>query len=119
MADKNDPYGTAGVRRDLQDTLERSRKAVERAERLGAACQWKHQGNASKKLPQRDGEGRRVLPVCSHCTSVRNASDVWARVPNYLLPADTVPTHGVCRDCWEVHYAPFLQGEPYPEPSAT
>lgn len=59
-----------------------------------------------------------LLPICSYCKSVRNDSNYWQRVEDYLADnADVRCSHGVCPGCWDKVVKPefALAGIPLPE----
>ena len=43
---------------------------------------------------------RGLLPMCSHCKSIRNDSGLWTRIEGYLSEhTDATFTHGMCPNC--------------------
>lgn len=95
---------------------DRERRVQEEAEQLYRAALWLRDDTGRGVERQYNRNGQRILPVCSGCAAARNARNSWAQVPEELWPAGSVRSHGICRDCWDAHYAPLLDGEPYPEP---
>lgn len=50
-------------------------------------------------------ELRRIVPICSHCKSVRTDAEIWQSVESYMnkyLEIDF--SHGICPDCVREHY---------------
>lgn len=46
-----------------------------------------------------------LLPICSHCKSIRDDKGYWNRVENYISRCmDTKFSHGICPDCTRRHY---------------
>jgi hypothetical protein len=46
-----------------------------------------------------------LLPVCSHCKSIRDERGQWSAIDDYLTrQTDLQLSHGVCPDCLEQHY---------------
>jgi phosphoserine phosphatase RsbU/P len=44
-----------------------------------------------------------LLPICSYCKSIRDDSDYWHRVEEYVTEhSEAVFTHGICPKCFEV-----------------
>lgn len=49
-----------------------------------------------------------LLPICSHCKSIRDDEGYWQRVETYVLArSDAEFSHGVCPPCIEEHYPDF------------
>jgi len=54
---------------------------------------------------------RRILPVCSYCTKVRDAENNWQSVEIYIARhTNTRLSHGICPSCMENHLEPQLEG---------
>jgi nitrogen fixation/metabolism regulation signal transduction histidine kinase len=52
---------------------------------------------------------RRIIPICAHCRKVRNDSEYWYHVEDYLKQHTNVQfSHGVCPDCLKTHYTDLL-----------
>jgi len=50
-------------------------------------------------------ELRQLLPMCSYCRRVRDDSDFWEDVEQYLIKHTGVSfSHGVCPDCMREHF---------------
>ncbi len=48
---------------------------------------------------------RGLLPICSHCKSVKNDEGYWRSLEQYLATrTDADLTHGICPNCLEEHY---------------
>jgi len=48
---------------------------------------------------------RGLLPICSHCKSIKNDEGYWRSVEQYLsVQTDADFSHGICPKCLEVHY---------------
>lgn len=46
-----------------------------------------------------------IVPICSHCKSIRDDKGYWNRVESYLaLHPDAGLSHGICPDCARKHY---------------
>jgi hypothetical protein len=46
-----------------------------------------------------------LLPICSHCKSIRDDQGYWNRMENYFKEkSGTDFTHGICPDCSKAHY---------------
>jgi hypothetical protein len=42
-----------------------------------------------------------MIPICSHCKSVRNPDGEWVRIDAYLAQRTHAKfTHGICHDCF-------------------
>jgi hypothetical protein len=50
-------------------------------------------------------ELRRIIPICMHCRKVRDDSDFWHNVEEYLKKYTGIQfSHGLCPDCLKKHY---------------
>ena len=64
-------------------------------------------GDASPSREDSTDETRDLIPMCSHCHAVRDESDTWARIEDYLTVRSTARvSHGVCPPCFDAHYSP-------------
>jgi hypothetical protein len=46
-----------------------------------------------------------LLPICSYCKAIRDDSDYWHRVEEYVTEhADVKFSHGICPKCLEAAY---------------
>ncbi|MDC7220619.1 MAG: ABC transporter substrate binding protein [Spirochaetales bacterium] len=46
-----------------------------------------------------------IIPICSHCKSIRNDKGYWDKVEQYLSDnTDAVFSHSLCPDCLEKYY---------------
>ena len=61
-----------------------------------------------KELEEALGNVRRLsglLPICSYCKAIRDDSDYWHRVEEYVTEhADVKFSHGICPKCLEAAY---------------
>jgi GAF domain-containing protein len=49
-----------------------------------------------------------LLPICSHCKSIRNDKGYWDTLSEYLSRnTDVNLTHGICPDCLAQHYPDY------------
>jgi hypothetical protein len=109
---------SAELRESLTDAIDRSRRLIgiaaslnEAAGRAVEVSQWTIDDIAAmrgKPAP----EGKRLIPICSYCRKLANASRVWAHVPERLRPSGSELTHSICRECWDS--IPDMEGIPYP-----
>jgi len=54
-----------------------------------------------------------LLPICSHCKSIRNDQGYWRRLEHYLLAnTEANLTHGICIDCMKLHHREIYEGLP-------
>lgn len=52
---------------------------------------------------------RSLLPICSHCKSVRDDQGYWQRVEEYFCEhAQTDFSHGICPACVRKHFPSFI-----------
>ena len=64
--------------------------------------------NALAKVEQLQG----LLPICSHCKSIRDDDGYWNRVESYISKcADAKFSHGICPDCAKKHYPEIYSDE--------
>ncbi len=50
-----------------------------------------------------------LLPICSHCKSVRNDTGYWEGVESYVQAHSEADfSHGICPTCMEIHYPAAL-----------
>jgi GAF domain-containing protein len=50
----------------------------------------------------------KLLPICSHCKSIRNNDGAWLRVDTYIaMQTDTMFSHGICPDCIKKFYPEY------------
>lgn len=55
---------------------------------------------------------RGLLPVCSHCSNVRDESGEWQPIEQYIEHrTDARVSHGICPGCAKEHYEEFLAEE--------
>lgn len=76
---------------------------------LVAATPFKHEGQPMVMLVLEDitelAELRRLIPMCSYCRRVRDDTDFWHSVEEYLHKYTHVEfSHGLCPDCLKQHY---------------
>ena len=46
-----------------------------------------------------------LVPICSHCKSIRNDKGYWSRIESYIsLSTDADLSHGICPDCAKKYY---------------
>jgi hypothetical protein len=51
-----------------------------------------------------------LLPICSFCKKIRDESDQWQQVEQYVAEhSDASFTHGVCPECAEKYYGKYLK----------
>ena len=51
-----------------------------------------------------------LIPVCSNCKKIRNDEGYWGTLESYIHEhSDAMITHGICEDCTEELYGPFLR----------
>ena len=56
-------------------------------------------------------ELKNVLPICSHCKSIRNDQEYWLGVENYFKEhLDLDFTHGICPKCAKELYPDLYKG---------
>ncbi len=56
-------------------------------------------------------ELKNVLPICSHCKSIRNDQEYWISVENYFKKhLDLDFTHGICPKCAKELYPDLYKG---------
>ena len=52
---------------------------------------------------------RGIIPICSHCKSIRNDQGLWKIVEEYIGDHSEVEfSHGICPDCAQEHYPEFI-----------
>ena len=50
-----------------------------------------------------------LLPICSHCKKIRDESEHWRPIEDYLSEqTESRLTHGICPDCLELYVDPQL-----------
>jgi len=46
-----------------------------------------------------------LLPICMHCKKIRDDTDTWHRMENYIQEhSDAMFTHSLCEECLSKHY---------------
>ena len=51
-----------------------------------------------------------IVPICSHCHSIRNDQESWQRIEQYISEhTDAQFSHGICPDCMKKHYSEILE----------
>lgn len=56
---------------------------------------------------------RGILPICSHCKSVRDDSGYWQQVDIYVRDRTYAEfSHSICPACLQAHYAELLDSSP-------
>jgi len=70
-------------------------------ERLGHAELLRHLVEKLRRASDRAKTLTGMIPICSHCKSVRNAEGQWVRIDAYLAQQTHAKfTHGICSDCY-------------------
>jgi hypothetical protein len=60
-------------------------------------------------------ELRGLVPICAKCKKIRNDSDYWEQLENYLSRhLDMSFTHGLCPGCLEEYFSEDLPNRPRP-----
>jgi sigma-B regulation protein RsbU (phosphoserine phosphatase) len=58
-----------------------------------------------------------ILPICGYCKKVREDSNYWSQVEDYLTKRDRVRfSHSVCPDCYDKVLLPQLEKMGIPDP---
>lgn len=53
-----------------------------------------------------------IIPICSHCKSIRNDKGYWNQVEHYIAEhTEAQLSHGVCPDCLEKYYPDYKKKE--------
>jgi sigma-B regulation protein RsbU (phosphoserine phosphatase) len=53
---------------------------------------------------------RMLLPICMYCKKIRNDSDYWEKIDEYIhLNTGTDFSHGICPDCYEKVAEPEME----------
>jgi DNA-binding response OmpR family regulator len=53
-----------------------------------------------------------LLPICSHCKSIRDDKGYWSKLENYFLDhSDILFSHSLCPDCVKKHYPDIADKE--------
>jgi PAS domain-containing protein len=53
-----------------------------------------------------------LLPICSHCKKIRNDSEYWENIEEYISAhTGLLFSHGICPDCLKEHYGKVLEKE--------
>jgi hypothetical protein len=51
-----------------------------------------------------------LIPICMHCKSIRNDTDTWQRLEEYIAEhSDATFTHTLCNQCKDKHYHEVLE----------
>jgi CheY-like chemotaxis protein len=51
-----------------------------------------------------------LLPICMHCKSIRDDSNIWHRIETYIEKhSDAMFTHALCLDCLRKHYPEYSE----------
>ncbi len=54
-----------------------------------------------------------ILPICSHCHSIRDDQESWQQIEKYFYDhADVEFSHGICPTCMKKHYAELFDKAP-------
>ena len=52
----------------------------------------------------------KLLPICSYCKKIRSDESFWEEVEVYISDhTDTMFSHSICPDCYEIHIKPQLE----------
>lgn len=58
-----------------------------------------------------------ILPICMHCHQIRDDKETWQRLDVYIAEhTDAMLSHGLCPDCYKLHYPEFSKDEPPEKP---
>lgn len=53
-----------------------------------------------------------LLPICSHCKSIRDDKGYWSKLEYYFLDhSDILFSHSLCPDCFKKHYPEIADKE--------
>lgn len=56
---------------------------------------------ANAEVKQLEG----IIPICMYCKKIRNDSDYWEKLENYLTSrTDALFSHGICPECLQKHF---------------
>ena len=103
---EREDWGLEAVRRGAQDYL---LKGHLDAQVLARALRYAIERNKLLRELQealsRVNTLQRLLPVCAHCSRIRDADGSWISVERYLrLHSAAEISHGICLDCMRSHY---------------
>jgi phosphoserine phosphatase RsbU/P len=91
-------------REELRARLESGRHIVELQQRL--AERVRELERALNEVQNLSG----LLPICSYCKRIREGTDYWQAVENYIANHSAAQfSHGVCPDCYERIVKPQLE----------
>lgn len=52
-----------------------------------------------------------ILPICMHCHQIRDDKETWQRLDVYISEhTDAMLSHGLCPECYRLHYPEFSKG---------
>lgn len=51
-----------------------------------------------------------IITMCCHCRKTRlpNTVNSWVRIPAFVNKTPPLVSHGICSDCFNIHYGNFL-----------
>ncbi|MFZ0450720.1 MAG: PAS domain-containing protein [Desulfatiglandaceae bacterium] len=105
--------GNKVIRRKEVMFLEKEGGAV-KAHMLITASPFHHEGKLLVLLAIEDvtkimGLGG-LLPICSHCKKIRNDSEYWENIEEYITTHTGILfSHGICPDCLKEHYGDLME----------
>ncbi len=84
----------------IEDISAKRKLEADREELLG------HLRDAYDKIDGLHG----LLPICSHCKSIRSSAGTWHTLENYLKEhSEAHLSHGICPECLHSHYPELEQ----------
>lgn len=103
---EREDWGLEAVRRGAQDYLLKGRLEPEvLARALRYAIERNKLLRELQEALSRVNTLQRLLPVCAHCSRIRDADGSWITVERYMrLHSAAEISHGICLDCMRSHY---------------
>ncbi len=82
---------------------------LELVQRVKSALRMEKQRQELESAAKQIRSLEKLLPICSYCKKIRADKNYWQEVEGYISEhTDTVFSHSICPDCYEIHVKPQL-----------
>ncbi|PKN80118.1 MAG: response regulator [Candidatus Cloacimonetes bacterium HGW-Cloacimonetes-1] len=91
------------------DYIAKPFSSIELIMRVKSALRIEKQRKDLERAAEKIRSLEKLLPICSYCKKVRSDNNYWEEVEVYISEhTDTMFSHSICPDCYEVHIKPQL-----------
>ncbi len=92
------------------DYISKPFSSIELIMRVKSALRIEKQRKDLEEAAEKIRSLEKLLPICSYCKKVRSDNNYWEEVEVYISEhTDTMFSHSICPDCYEIHIKPQLE----------